>query len=185
MKEYLTRIPFGSERYMTQTGVEHCIECDCELDNLHLPGCSNEECPTCGKSLIGCCCESLSPYDGEKIIQGVYTQFSDLETAIKAAGEEGCRESVGSSYLQHAVMRYIFENVPDTARTEIARAFHLRFPGLIPTMQDEDGRGYYTAEQLSKALDIPLSEVNERIDAMVTASRSIQMGQGKKMRKIH
>lgn len=185
MKEYISRVPFGSESVMIQAHEEKCQECGCEYDHLHVPGCAGEECPKCGKALIGCCCESLSPYDGENIIQGLYRQFVSLESALQAAGEESCRRTSKSSYLQHAAMRYIFDNVPDTARSEIARAFHLRFPGLIPRMQDDEGRGYYTAEQLSEALDIPLSEVNERIEAMMTASNTIAVGQGKKLRKIH
>lgn len=185
MKNYRKRVPFGDERCMVKAGKELCGECGCPQAQFHLPGCADEECPECGKALIGCCCECLSPYDGEKIIQGVYSQFGDLESAMQAAGEESCSAEGHSSYLQHAAMRYIFDNVPDTARTEIARAFHLRFPGLVPLMQDEEGRGYYTAEQLSEALDIPLQEVNERIDAMVAAGKSIHMGEGKKLRKIH
>lgn len=185
MKNYKKRILFGGERHMSQPGKDVCGQCGCGYEHTHLPGCAGEECPACGKVLIGCCCESLSPYDAEKIIQGLYSQFTDLESALHSAGEEACPAGGKSSYLQHAVMRYIFANVPDTARTEIARVFHLRFPGLIPHLQDEEGRGYYTAEQLSEALDIPLQEVNERIDAMATAGRSIHMGEGKKLRKIH
>lgn len=185
MKNYAKRLPFGAERHMVQAGNETCGQCGCPQEQTHLPGCAGEECPACGKLLIGCCCQRLSPYDGEKIIQGLYHQFRDLHSALQVAGEGNCPSGGKSSYLQHAVMRYIFEHVPDTARTEIARAFHLRFPGLVPHVQDEEGRGYYTAEQLSKALDIPLQEVNERIDAMATVGRSIEMGEGKKLRKIH
>ncbi len=185
MKDYKTRVSFGSESFMIQAGAEKCSECACDLDQLHVAGCAGEECPQCAKALIGCCCECLSPYDGEKVIQGIYRQFASLESALQAAGEERCQSAVNSSYLQHAAMRYIFDNVPDTAKTEIARAFHLRFSGLVPRMQDDEGRGYYTAEQLSEALDIPLNEVNERIDAMMSASNGIAVAQGKKMRKIH
>lgn len=185
MKDYKTRVSFGSESYMIQAGGEKCSECGCNCEQLHIPGCAGEECPQCRKALIGCCCECLSPYDGEKIIQGIYRQFASLESALQAVGEEHCQAIPNSSYLQHAAMRYIFDNVPETAKTEISRAFHLRFPGLVPRMQDEEGRGYYTAEQLSEALDIPLSEVNERIDAMVTAGKGIAVAHGKKMRKIH
>lgn len=185
MKDYKKRVPFGAENNLPQSGRETCGQCGCRREETHLPGCAGEECPACGKVLIGCCCECLSPYDGEEIIQGLYGQFDDLPTALQAAGEEGCSAGGKSSYLQHAVMRFVFENVPDTARTEIARAFHLRFPGLVPQLLDEEGRGYYTAEQLSKALDIPLQEINERIDAMITAGRSIRMGEGKQLRKIH
>lgn len=170
---------------MIQPAMEMCGQCGCLRGELHHPGCAEEECPRCGKVLIGCCCECLSPHDGEKIILAVYRQFSNLETALQAAGEEGCSAGGGSSYLQHAVMRFIFENVPDDARTEIARAFHLRFPGLVPQLQDDEGRGYFTAEQLAEALDIPLEEINERIEAMITAGRTLATGEGRKLRKIH
>jgi hypothetical protein len=185
MKVYKKRVLFGAEKRMIQIGKDICGQCGCRQDHLHVPGCAGEECPECGKALIGCCCQCLSPYDGENIILGLFGQFRDLESALQAAGDEGCPSGGTSSYLQHAVMRYIFENVPDTARTEIARAFHLRFPGLVPYLQDDEGRGYYTAQQLSEALDIPLHEVNERIDAMASAGRTIPMGEGKKLRKVH
>lgn len=185
MKNYKKRVLFGTEERLVQSGRDTCNYCGCAREQSHKAGCVSEECPACGKVLIGCGCEILSPYDAEKIIQGIYSQFTDLESALQAGGKEGCSPGITSSYLQHAVMRYIFENVTDSARVEIAKAFHLRFPGLVPHLKDEDGRGYYTAEQLSEALDIPVQEVNERIDAMTTAGRSIQMGAGKKLRKIH
>lgn len=170
---------------MVQPGSGSCGQCGCPPGEVHQPGCAGEECPSCGKMLIGCCCELLSPYDGETIILALYRQFSNLENALQAAGEEGCSSAGKSSYLQHAVMRYIFENVPEEARTEIAKVFHLRFPGLVPQLQDEEGRGYYTAEQLAEALDVPLSEINERIEAMLTAGRTISTGDGRKLRKVH
>lgn len=185
MRDYPKRLALGSERQIRQVRDDQCPECGCAVGTMHHGGCAGEECPVCGKAVIGCCCEALSPYDGEKIIQGLYNQFRDLESAIKTAGEERCPPGSGSSYLQHAVMRFIFDNVPEEARAEVARAFHMRFPGLVPQMQDEDGRNYYTAEQLSEALDIPLSEVNERIEAMVTAGKTIHFGNGKKLRKVH
>lgn len=96
-----------------------------------------------------------------------------------------CPMSKSTSYLQHALMRYIFDTVPEEARTEIVKVFHMRFPGLVPQLQDEEGKGYYTAEQLAKALDIPLYEVNERIEAMIAAGETISLGNGKKLRKVH
>lgn len=170
---------------MTQPGGAACEQCGCGLDDLHQPGCGAEECPTCGKILIGCCCQDLSPLDGEKVVVALYRQFTDLASALKATGEEGWSAAGGSSYLQHAVMRYIFDNVPDSARTEIARVFHLRFPGLVPQLQDDEGRGYYSAEQLAQALDVPLQEINERIEAMVEAGRDLATGVGRKLRKVH
>ncbi len=185
MKNYKKRVPFGAEKVMIQAGRQYCNECGCPHEIEHMAGCTGEECPQCGKALIGCCCESLSPFDGEKIIQGIYSQFTGLENAMQAAGDEACRTGGSSSYLQHAAMKFIFDNVPDTARTEISKAFHLRFPGLVPVLQDDEGRGYYTAEQLSNALDIPVKEVNERIEAMLTAGKDIHLGKGKKLRNIH
>lgn len=82
-------------------------------------------------------------------------------------------------------MRFIFEHVPDEAREEIVRVFHMRFPGLVPQLQDDEGRGYYTAEQLAEALGIPLGEVNERIEAMIAAGDGIVNGRGRKLRKVH
>jgi len=184
MRNYRKRVPFGEEKNLFHPGREHCEQCGCLRDEPHTPGCAGEECPACGKMLIGCCCEALSPHDGELIITGLYHQFNDLETALQAAGEEGCGAG-GSSYLQHAVMRYIFENVPETVRSEIVQVFHWRFPGLVPMLQDEQGHGYYTAEQLAEALDIPLEEINERIEAMISAGREISTGKGRKLRKVH
>ena len=170
---------------MVQAGRDSCGQCGCRREEEHKAGCDGEECPVCGKMLIGCCCDALSPHDAEKIILALYRQFNNLESALQAAGEDGCSSTSKSSYLQHAVMRYIFEHVPEEARTELARVFHLRFPGLVPQLQDEEGRGYYTAEQLAEALDIPLAEINERIEAMVTAGRTISTGDGRKLRKVH
>lgn len=185
MRDYPKRLAFGSERQLRQPTNDQCDECGCGKGDEHQAGCASEECPICAKAVIGCCCEALSPHDSEKIIQGLYNQFHDLEGAIQTAGEESCPSRTGSSYLQHAVMRFIFDNVPEDARAEVTQAFHVRFPGLVPTLQDEDGRNYYTAEQLSEALDIPVSEVNERIEAMVTAGKTIHFSNGKKLRKVH
>lgn len=144
-----------------------------------------EECPVCGRGLVGCDCGALSAWDAEKIIQGLYGQIENLETALGAADESSCGKGRGPSYLQHAVMKYIFNNVPDTARKELEEAFHIRFPGLVPQLQDEDGRGYYTAEQLAEALGIPLQEVHERIDAMLTSGQKIETSEGRHLRKVH
>ncbi|MFV0437530.1 MAG: hypothetical protein ACK5PS_09115 [Desulfopila sp.] len=170
---------------MVQTERQECRQCGCLPEEEHQPGCTAEECPVCGKMLVGCCCERLSPYDGERIIVGLYRQFRDLESALMAAGEEFRPSSAGSSYLQHAAMRYIFDHVPDEKRSELVRVFHLRFPGLVPQLQDDQGRGYYTAEQLAEALQMPLSEINERIEAMITAGQNIATGEGRKLHKVH
>lgn len=185
MKVSKKRIEFGAETKMAQQGGRRCSDCRVRTGNLHRPGCAGEECPQCGKAVVGCCCDALSSYDAEKIIMGLYGQFESLESALQAAGEEGCPTGGNSSYLQHAIMKYIFNSVPESARKELEEAFHLRFPGLVPLLQDEEGRGYYTAEQLAEALGIPLDEVHERIDAMVTSGQVIESSEGRRMRKVH
>ena len=185
MKRYHKRVVFGEEKKLLQPGARHCESCGCAGQELHAAGCSAEECPACGKALIGCCCESLSPYDAEKIIQGLFRQFESLEAALEASGDETCTGGTGSSYLQHAVMKYLFAHMPLSARQEITEIFHSLFPDLTPHLQDEEGRGYFTAEQLSHALGIPLSEVQERIDAMVASGQVIQTPDGKLVRKVH
>lgn len=185
MKLHKKRIPFGAEKQLLNSTDTTCPSCQAKRESLHLPGCSGEECPECGRSLIGCCCDILSPYDAEQVIQGLYGQVESLEMALSIASQKGCPLTCNSSYLQHAVMKYIFNNVPEDARQEISEAFHVRFPGLVPLLQDENGRGYYTAEQLAEALDIPLHEVHERIDAMVSSGQVIKTSQGKPLRKVH
>lgn len=185
MKTYKERIIFGSEKQLIQAGARRCETCRVRSEKLHVPGCAMEECPICGKALIGCNCGALSPWDAEKIIQGVYDRIENLEKALGAADESNCKKNNPPSYLQHAVMKYIFDNVPDTARKEIEEAFHIRFPGLVPQLQDEEGRGYYTAEQLAEALGIPLQEVHERVDAMLTAGQKVETSEGRHLRKVH
>ena len=182
---YRKRVAFGSERQLQQSGEGRCGVCGCQVGETHVAGCEAEECPVCGQVVIGCCCGGLSPHDGERIIGALYRRFSDLESALRVVDEGYCASGGGSSYLQHAVMRFIFEHVPDEAREEIVRVFHLRFPGLVPQLQDDEGRGYYTAEQLAEALGIPLGEVNERIEAMIAAGDTIATGLGRKLRKVH
>lgn len=177
-------MPFGAEITLVQAGRQRCIHCQQPLGQFHVAGCGAEECPKCGRPLIGCDCACLAPHDGEKIIRGIYRQFSDLEGALAAIGRDTSDVSA-ASYLNHAAMQFIFDHVPEAAREEITRVFHLRFPGLVPVLQDEQGRAYYTAEQLSAALDIPLSEVNERIDAMVSAGQGIVIRDGGTLRKVH
>lgn len=91
MKAFKKRILFGSEKNLVQASGRRCSTCRVRRDKLHVPGCADEECPACGKALIGCCCDALSPYDAEKIIQGLYAQFENLEKAIESAGEKGAR----------------------------------------------------------------------------------------------
>lgn len=185
MKAYKKRVPFGEEQQLVQAGGGACTSCGCRLHELHSAGCSAEECPCCGKALVGCCCEVLSPYDAEIIIQGLFSQFENPEAALAAAGDENCTDGNGSSYLQHAVMKYLFAHMPESAKQEITETFHSLFPNLIPHLQGDDGRGYFTAEQLAAALGIPLQEVHERIDAMVASGQVIQTPEGKLVRKVH
>ena len=181
MKKHDSRIRFGAETVLVQVDAV-CRSCGAGKGRLHRPGCPDEECPGCAKAIIGCRCESLSPYEAEKIIHGLYAQFDNLEGALSSAGEKGLK---GSSYLQHAAIRYIFNHIPESARKEIEEAFHLRFPELVPLLQDEEGQGYYTAEQLAEVLNIPLAEVNERIEAMIIAGQPIRTPEGKVLRKVH
>ncbi len=181
MKKYDLRISFGAEVVLVQAETV-CRSCGVRTKQLHRPGCPDEECPACTKAIIGCSCEPLSPHDAERIIQGLYAQFNSLEGALAAAGKKGFG---GSSYLQHAAIRYIFNHIPEEARKEIEEAFHLRFPKLVPLLVDEEGQGYYSAEQLAEVLNIPLAEVNERIDAMLTAGQPIKTPEGKELRKVH
>lgn len=185
MKKSEQRVPFGTEKNLIQPGVEACVNCGCSKGEQHVDGCSQEECPACRCVLIGCSCDCLSLHESARIIHALYLQFMDLDSALLAVAVDEKRETEKTSYLLHAAMQYIFNNVPDTIRAEITQAFQLRFPGLVPALQDEDGQGYYTAEQLSAALDIPLAEVHERIDAMVAAGQGIKFGDGVKLRKVH
>jgi hypothetical protein len=52
-------------------------------------------------------------------------------------------------------------------------------------LQDETGYGYYTAEQLSLALQIPLAEVHEKIEAMVAAGQGVRFGDGIRLQKVN
>ena len=185
MPIYHKRVEFGSEKQLQQAGKERCGVCGCLVGEAHVAGCEAEECPVCAQVIIGCSCAGLSPHEGERIIGALYRRFQDIESALHVAGEGRGDSDGGASYMQHAVMRYIFEHVTDEAREEIVRVFHLRFPGLVPQLQDDDGRGYYTAEQLAEALDISVGEVNERIEAMISAGDGVATGRGRKLRKVH
>ncbi|HBG18225.1 MAG TPA: hypothetical protein DDY32_02840, partial [Desulfobulbaceae bacterium] len=71
------------------------------------------------------------------------------------------------------------------ARAGLNRLFQENHPGLVPQLQDETGFGYYTAEQLSVALHIPLAEVNEKIEAMVAAGQGIRFGDGIRLHQVN
>lgn len=185
MKKYHKRIHYGDETRLQQPGRQTCADCGCKRGEYHGEGCAQEECPSCYGMLIGCSCDSLSIHDSARIIQALSMQFSDLHSALMAVGQIQGEQTERPSYLYHAAMQYLFANLPDNVKQEVTGAFQLRFPGLVPALQDENGQGYYTAEQLAKALDIPLAEVQERIEAMVAAGQGIRFADGVKLRKVH
>jgi hypothetical protein len=184
---HLPRIPFGVETTIRQDG-ETCQLCGCQRGNFHAFGCGNEECPKCHTILIGCLCDPLSALDSARIIQALTCQFHSLDEAvaiISAAGDGPKEAAVNFSYLHHAAIQCIFFQLPEEARTEIGRVFQIRFPALTPVAVDNAGRGYFTAEQLSEALDMPLAEVRERIEAMIAAGQGLRFADIKNLHKVH
>ncbi|MDR3088332.1 MAG: hypothetical protein LBU39_00750 [Desulfobulbaceae bacterium] len=180
---HLPRIPFGQEQCL-RDDAEQCPCCGCAIGMPHAFGCSSEECPRCHRLLIGCACDPLSASDSAKIIAALVRQFHDLDEAVSVTnitpnGEEQF------SYLHHAAMQFIFAQLPPEARAEIGRAFQIRFPSLTPIAVDDAGRGYFTAEQLSEALDMPLAEVRERIEAMIEAGQGLRFADIKNLHKVH
>ena len=184
---HLPRIPFGKEINIRPDG-ETCPLCHCQRGAFHAFGCSNEECPACHTMLIGCGCDRLPAYDSARIIQALAQQFQSLDEALAIAGAEGngLDGATGNcSYLHHAAIQFIFFQLPQEARAEIGRVFQIRFPSLTPIAVDEAGRGYFTAEQLSQALDMPLAEVIERIEAMIAAGQGLRFADIKNLHKVH
>lgn len=182
-KRYLARVKVGSERAMVCG--DECPGCRQPAGETHSFGCQCEECPECRKILIGCNCNCLSPYDSARIIKALHSQFSNLTDAVEVVTTaEGGRDS-GESYLIHAAMQFLYENIPEAARKGLHRLFQENHPGLVPQMQDESGYGYYTAEQLSVALRIPLTEVHEKIEAMIAAGQGIRFGDGIRLQKVN
>jgi hypothetical protein len=49
------RVPFGSE-HPPAFASEHCHDCSVGRGAFHHFGCDVEECPTCGRQLLGCDC---------------------------------------------------------------------------------------------------------------------------------
>jgi len=183
----LTRIPFGRETNLAQDE-EVCSLCGCQRGALHAFGCSNEECPACRQMLIGCGCDRLSALDSARIIQGLASQFQSLDQALAVAGvseQSPAGTADNFSYLHHAAIQFIFFQLPQEARTEIGRVFQIRFPSLTPIAVDEAGHGYFSAEQLSQALGMPLAEVRERIEAMIAAGRGLRFADIKNLHKVH
>ena len=64
-------------------------------------------------------------------------------------------------------------------------SFASSHPGLVPLLRDGEGRGYYTAEQLSQALAIPVAEVHERVGAMVEAGQKVRFADPRDGEKIN
>lgn len=183
LEKYLERIFVGSE----QTTAYHdvCRGCGMPAGARHSYGCAHEECPGCRRILIGCHCNCLSPADSAKIIKVLHDQFTDPADAVKVVTVTGAEPIQDASYLMHAAMQYLYENIPEASRADLIRFFQQSHPGLVPLLQDETGYGYYTAEQLSFALKIPLAEVHEKIDAMVAAGQGIRFGDGIHLQKVN
>ena len=185
---HLPRIPFGEETNICQSE-EICPLCGCQRGVLHAFGCSNEECPECHTMLIGCLCDRLSAFDSARIIQALARQFHSLDEAQVIIGATGGDSPGGTtanfSYLHHAAIQFIFFQLPQEARAEIGRVFQIRFPSLTPVAVDDAGRGYFSAEQLSEALGMPLAEVRERIEAMLAAGQDLRFADIKKLHKVH
>lgn len=148
---------------------------------MHVFGCTHEECPGCRQILIGCRCNCLSAVDSEKIIKALHDQFVGTADAVQVIMAPGAE----MGYLMHAAMQYLYENVPPEIQADLHRGFQESHPGLVPVLQDEAGHGYYTAQQLSVALQIPLADVHEKIDAMVEAGQGIRFGDGIRLQKVN
>ena len=157
LKKYRERVPVGSELLLTCH--QACSRCGSSEGEVHTFGCASEECPICRKILIGCQCNCLSPADSAKIIKALHDQFTDLADAVEVVTAATAQTGRDESYLIHAAMQYLYENMPMDIRNALNRGFHESHPGLVPLLQDEEGYGYYTAEQLSEVLQIPLAEV--------------------------
>lgn len=189
---HLPRIPFGKETNIGQDE-ETCSLCGCQSGVFHAFGCSNEECPACHTMLIGCLCDCLSALDSARIIQALTRQFKSFDEALAIIGATGDdpnranpdRATANFSYLHHAAIQFIFFQLPEEARAEVGRVFQIRFPSLTPVAVDDAGRGYFTAEQLSAALDMPLAEVRERIEAMIAAGQGLRFTDIKNLHKVH
>ncbi len=183
IRKYLARIPVGAERELVFSG--ECPGCGQPADVNHDFGCRYEECPKCRRILIGCNCSCLSPYDSASLIKALHGQFTSLADAVEVVSAAEAGRGGEESYLVHAAMQYLYENIPETARIGLNRLFRQNHPGLIPQLQDDEGYGYYTAEQLSVALRIPLAEVNEKIEAMVAAGQGIRFGDGIRLHRVN
>lgn len=183
LRKYLARIRIGAEQTMVSGGA--CPGCGQPTGEYHRFGCRNEPCPKCQRILIGCNCNCLSPSDAARTIKALHGEFGSLSDAVEVVSAAEAGRGGEESYLVHAAMQYLYENIPEAARAGLNRLFQANHPGLVPQLQDEEGFGYYTAEQLSVALRIPLAEVNEKIEAMVAAGQGIRFGDGIRLHQVH
>jgi len=179
------RIPFGSEQTMKIGKQHHCSACHVTLGNQHKAGCNEEECPSCGGFIIGCGCNCLSTLDAALIIQALYGKFTDLDRALQTVNLLENNRQAGTSYLVHSAMQYLFEHIDDKSRAEIAKKIHISFPILKPTMYDKNGVGFYTTEQLAKAFDVTVEEINSRIEALSSAGFVIKKSERENLQKSH
>lgn len=182
VKHYPSRVAVGAEKTMGAGDI--CPDCRQPRGSLHHDGCPGEECPRCGGLLIGCPCTCLAPGEGERIIKALRQSFGSLEEALRVVLAED-RGAASPSYLVHAAMYYLYDHLPEEARAELQRDFSRRHPTLVPLLRDSNGQGYYTAEQLAQALDIPVSAVQERIEAMVAAGQGVRFADGIMVEKVN
>jgi len=182
VKQYPSRVAVGAEETMNTCDI--CPDCRQPRGSLHRYGCPGEECPQCGGLLIGCPCTCLAPGEGERIIKALRQSFASLEEALQVVLHQN-REAGNPSYLVHAAMYYLYDHLPQEARAELQQDFSRRHPDLVPMLRDSSGQGYYTAEQLAQALDIPLNAVQERIEAMVAAGQGVRFVDGIKVEKVN
>lgn len=89
----------------------------------------------------------------------------------------------GVSYLVHAAMQYMFENIDERGREKISHELHTSFPALKPTHYDKNGTGYYTAEQLAIAFDVSTQEIEEKISALSAAGFVIKNNKPKNLKR--
>jgi len=180
---YRARVLIGRE--VGGFAVEQCPECGRNSGEEHAPGCSLEQCPSCRMMLIGCSCNCLCPYETEKIIASLYCRITSMEDAL-AALESGAEANLaGNSFLVHATMRFLFDNMPANRRAELETLFLQQHPELVPHLYDDDGHRYYTAEQLAEALNMPIEKVRKQIDAMVAAGRGVRDASGVRVKMLH
>ena len=182
---YRSRIHVGDERDLVVIVSGKCAECEQPCGEEHVPGCSQEQCPACSGMIIGCGCNCLCPHEAEKIIARLYAAMDSMEGALAVLESDKLNSERGHSYLVHAAMRFLFDNVPEGRRAELETAFFQQYPGLVPQLRDENGYGYYTADQLAEALNLPLEKVRMQIDAMVASGQGVKFAKGIRLKPVH